>query len=73
LAFLPRESHVYKLAPYEAIDEKTYNELVKRFGNIDFSKIVTYEVANELDQKTELACVSGVCEIDDVGASIDLK
>ncbi len=71
LAFLPRENHVYKLAPYEAIDEKTYKEMLKRFGDIDFSKIVTYEVTNELDQKAELACVSGVCEIDDVSTSID--
>jgi len=69
LAFLPRENHVYKLAPYEAIDEKTYNEMVKRFSNIDFSKIVTYEVSNELDQKAELACVSGVCDVDDVVTS----
>ncbi|MDO8569760.1 MAG: ATP cone domain-containing protein [bacterium] len=70
LAFLPRESHVYKLAPYEAIDEKTYKEMFKRFGNIDFSKIVTYEQTNELDQKAELACVSGVCDIDDVAVSM---
>ncbi|MDO8590182.1 MAG: ATP cone domain-containing protein [bacterium] len=71
LAFLPRESHVYKLAPYEAIDEKTYTEMNKRFGNIDFSKIVTYEVTNELDQKAELACVSGVCDVDAVGTSAE--
>lgn len=71
LAFLPRESHVYKLAPYEAVDEKTYNELNKRFGNIDFSKIVTYEITNEIDQKAELACVSGVCDVDAVGTSVE--
>ena len=72
LAFLPRENHVYKLAPYEAIDEKTYNEMVKRFGSIDFSKIVTYEVTNELDQKAELACVSGVCDIDMVTSTTEI-
>ena len=66
LAFLPRDNHIYKLAPYETIDEKTYKELSKRFEDIDFSKIVTYENTNELDQKAELACVSGVCDIDDV-------
>jgi len=72
LAFLPRESHVYKLAPYEEIDEKTYNELTKRFGEIDFSKIVTYEVTNELDQRAELACVSGVCDVDMVTSSTEM-
>ena len=69
LAFLPRDNHVYKLAPYETVDEKTYKEMLKRFEHIDFSKIVTYEETNELDQKAELACVSGVCDIDDVAVT----
>lgn len=63
LSFLPRDNHVYQLAPYEAIDEKRYNEMVKKFKDIDFSKIVTYELADETEVKKELACVSGVCEI----------
>ncbi|MFZ2484416.1 MAG: ribonucleoside-triphosphate reductase, partial [Minisyncoccia bacterium] len=63
LSFLPRSNHVYKLAPYEEIDEKTYNEMVKRFGDIDFSKIMTYEKIDETQGAKELACVGGVCEI----------
>ena len=63
LSFLPREDHVYKLAPYEAIDEKTYKELSKKFEHIDYSKIISYEKQNETDLKKELACVAGVCEI----------
>jgi ribonucleoside-diphosphate reductase alpha chain len=63
LSFLPREDHVYQLAPYEAIDEKKYKELAKRLENVDYSKILTYEKQNETDMKKELACVSGVCEI----------
>lgn len=63
LSFLPREDHVYKLAPYEAIDEKTYKELSKRLEHIDYSKIISYEKQNETDLKKELACVAGVCEI----------
>ncbi len=63
LSFLPRDNHVYQLAPYEEIDEKTYNELLKRWEHIDFSKIVTYEKIDETENKAELACVSGVCEI----------
>lgn len=66
LSFLPRDNHVYQLAPYEKIDEKTYNELVKRLEHIDFSKIVTYEGSDEIDSKQELACASGVCSIDDI-------
>lgn len=63
LSFLPRDNHVYQLAPYEEIDENKYNELAKRFEHIDYSKIITYEKTDELDVKKELACVAGVCEI----------
>lgn len=63
LAFLPRENHVYQLAPYEAIDEKRYTELAKRLEHLDYSKIISYEKQNETDLKKELACVAGVCEI----------
>lgn len=64
LSFLPRDNHVYQLAPYEEIDEKTYNELMKRYENIDFSKIVTYEINDETEVKKELACAGGVCEVE---------
>lgn len=63
LSFLPRSNHVYQLAPYEAIDEKTYKELVSKMPDFDFSKIVTYELRDETEVKRELACVSGVCDI----------
>jgi ribonucleoside-diphosphate reductase alpha chain len=63
LSFLPRDNHVYQLAPYETIDEKRYEELSKRLAHIDYSKIITYEKQDELDLKKELACAGGVCEI----------
>ena len=63
LSFLPRSNHVYQLAPYEEIDERRYEELAKRFENIDFSKIVTYEREDETEAKRELACAGGTCEI----------
>ncbi len=63
LSFLPRNDHVYQLAPYEEINEERYNELVKKMGSIDFSKIITYEKVDESDMKKELACSGGSCEI----------
>ena len=63
LSFLPRSNHVYKLAPYEAIDEKRYEELKSKISDIDFSKIVFYEHEDKTEGAKELACVSGVCEI----------
>jgi len=63
LSFLPRNDHVYQLAPYEEIDEKKFNELSKKMGVVDFSKIITYERQDETEVKKELACAGGVCEI----------
>lgn len=63
LSFLPRENHVYRLAPYETIDKKTYEQLAAKFPKIDYSKLVIYERTDETEQKKELACAGGTCEI----------
>lgn len=63
LSFLPRDNHVYRLAPYEEIDNARYEELKKNWEQVDFSEIMAYEKADEQDLKRELACVGGVCEI----------
>jgi ribonucleoside-diphosphate reductase alpha chain len=63
LSFLPRSNYVYQLAPYEAINEEKYKELVGKMPDIDFSKIVIYEKMDETEVKKELACVSGTCDI----------
>lgn len=65
LSFLPRFDHVYQLAPYEAIDKKRYEEMTAKFPRVDYSKLVTYEHVDETEQKKELACVGGTCEIDE--------
>jgi len=64
LSFLPRSEHVYKLAPYEEIDEAKYNELVMKTPDVDFSRIVIYEKDDETQGAKELACVGNTCEID---------
>lgn len=63
LSFLPRNDHVYQLAPYEAIDKKRYDELVKKMPKLDFSQIVSFEGSDETEGAKELACVSGTCEV----------
>jgi hypothetical protein len=67
LSFLPRFEHVYKLAPYEDIDERKYTDLMAKFPKIDFSSIVAYEKEDETMGAKELACVAGVCELDSGG------
>jgi ribonucleoside-triphosphate reductase (thioredoxin) len=63
LSFLPRENHVYQLAPYETISKERFEEMSVRVRDLDFSKIVTYEKVDETEVKKELACVAGICEI----------
>lgn len=63
LSFLPRDNHVYKLAPYEEITKERYEELLSKLPKIDFSQIVVYEKNDETMGAKELACVGGVCEI----------
>jgi ribonucleoside-diphosphate reductase alpha chain len=69
LSFLPREDHAYLLAPYEEITKERYEEMAAKMPEIDFSQIVLYETSDETDVKKELACASGVCEIDDLAAA----
>ncbi|MGB0757009.1 MAG: ATP cone domain-containing protein [Patescibacteria group bacterium] len=63
LSFLPRSNHVYQLAPYEACDKATYEKLLDKVKDIDFAKIVEYERVDETENKRELACVGGACEL----------
>lgn len=63
LSFLPRENHVYQLAPYETITKDEYEARIKNFPVVDYAKLMQYERADETELKKELACVSGVCEI----------
>ena len=64
LSFLPRSNHVYRLAPYEEITKDKYDELVSKFPDIDFAKLVLYEYEDETQGAKELACVAGICEVD---------
>lgn len=61
ISFLPRSEHTYQQAPYEAIDEETYNALLDEMPDVDFS---TYsEVEDNTISSQQLACTGGVCEL----------
>lgn len=64
LSFLPSSDHVYQLAPYEDITKGKYENLMKDFPELDFSRLVLYEKDDETQGAKEFACVAGVCEID---------
>ncbi|MDB5237649.1 MAG: oxygen-sensitive ribonucleoside-triphosphate reductase, ribonucleoside-diphosphate reductase alpha [Parcubacteria group bacterium] len=63
LSFLPRDNHVYRLAPYEPITKAEYETRMKNFPVVDYAKLMLYERADETELKKELACVAGICEI----------
>jgi hypothetical protein len=62
LSFLPRDSHVYQLAPYEKIDKREYDRRVKEMPTIDFTKLAEYEAADNTEQPS--ACEGGLCKIE---------
>ncbi|MDO8557043.1 MAG: ATP cone domain-containing protein [Candidatus Jorgensenbacteria bacterium] len=61
LSFLPREDHVYQLAPYEEITKEEYEKRLKELGVLDFSKLMAYERDDQTTGAKEVACVSGAC------------
>ncbi len=63
LSFLPRSNHVYRLAPMEEITKARYEEIMSTFPKIDYAQLVQYERQDETEQKRELACAGGTCEI----------
>jgi len=63
LSFLPKDSNVYQLAPYEAIDRRTYERLLREFPEVDYERLLEYESNDNTLGAREAACVSGTCEL----------
>jgi len=64
LSFLPYDGGKYSLAPYEEIDQDTYELLVAEFPDVDYSLLQKFETEDMGTGAQELACVGGSCEID---------
>ena len=73
LSFLPRNDHIYQLAPYEEITKEEYEKRTKALNHIDFSKLLLYEKSDETNGAKELACIGGVCEVDFVAIDAQVK
>lgn len=63
LSFLPRDDHIYEMAPYEKISEADYQKLMKTFPKINFSKLSALEKEDETSGG-EAGCSSAICEVD---------
>ena len=61
VSFFPLDDHIYQQAPYEEIDEETYNKWVE-----GFPQTIDLAIGEETDTTTssqELACSGGACEL----------
>jgi hypothetical protein len=63
VSFLPKENHVYQLAPYEEVDYTKYNELQSKFPKIDYSRLSEYEQEDNTEGSKAYGCVGDKCEI----------
>lgn len=61
LASLPYDGGTYVQAPFEEIDEDTYNNLIGSLEAVDLSKVI--ELDDNTDLTGELACGGGGCEV----------
>lgn len=67
VSFLPYSEHSYKQAPYQEIDESTYNRMVETFPpKIDWDSLSLYEKEDTTKSSQTLACTGDVCEIVDI-------
>jgi ribonucleoside-triphosphate reductase len=64
VTFLPFDDHTYRQAPYEEIDQATFDSLLAdQPDTIDWSMLSLIETSDRTEGAKELACVSGACEI----------
>jgi ribonucleoside-diphosphate reductase alpha chain len=70
ISFLPYSDHTYVQAPYQEIDENSYNELLSKMPKqINWEALSLYELEDSTTGTQALACVSGECEIVDIGSN----
>jgi len=70
ISFLPYSEHTYVQAPYQEVDEATYNALVVKMPKtIQWQGLSMYELEDTTTGTQALACVSGECEIVDIGSN----
>ena len=63
LSFLPYDGGKYEQAPLEAITKEKYEELVKKFVKVDYSKLSDFETDDNTDGAKQLACVGSSCDV----------
>lgn len=68
VSFLPYDGGTYKQAPYQEVDEETFNKWVSEhpMPEIDWSDMRHYEQEDMTTGSQEFACVAGACDVVDI-------
>ena len=68
VSFLPMDDHSYKQAPYQEITEDEYKSWVDKMPRqINWADLSFYEYEDNTTGSQELACISGVCDVVEIG------
>jgi len=69
VSFLPYSEHTYVQAPYQDATKEEYEAFVKKMPkHIAWENLSLYETEDNTTGSQSLACVSGECELVDIGA-----
>lgn len=64
VSFLPHSDHTYQQAPYQEIDQQTYERLSATMPRkLDWEALADFESEDTTENAKTLACVGGVCEL----------
>lgn len=63
VSFLPKDTGVYQLAPYEEISQTQYDSLSSKFPKIDYAKLSQYEKEDNTEGARSYACTGDKCEL----------
>ena len=64
VSFLPFSDHTYRQAPYQDIDESTYEDLLGKMpSEVSWGLLKNYELSDTTTASQELNCTAGGCEI----------
>jgi len=68
ISFLPYSEHTYVQAPYQETTKEQYEDMLAKMPKfIDWTALSLYELEDTTTGTQALACVSGECEIVDIG------
>jgi len=68
ISFLPKSNHTYKQAPYQEISKEEYQDLASKMPkSINWEALSLYELEDSTTGTQAFACVSGECDIVDIG------